>query len=253
MKSFSFLASLATLSAVCLAIGCSPKSDGDKGSGGTGGGAGSGTAGSGTAGEAGASGGSAGSGTSGSSGSAGSGTAGSAGVGPGPIGWTQVQLIDDTTDPMETLHCMGSDTVSGILFNSLDQGWIVTRQGGPGSDISGGAVFKAKATSVDAVLFSGTADPLCYVVAGGGIEFNGIQKLGNDYLALSAACSVIISRDGGNTFGIELNSAQDELGINNIYAFRQLPGGGTFMFQNRIVSTSNKAPGTMSIGNWTEV
>src|SRR5262249_9665496 len=106
--------------------------------------AGAGTAGAGTAraGTAGAGAARAGAGTAGA-GTAGAGTAGS---GPGTPGWTVVPLIDDTLDPANTIQRTGDDFVSGIYFASLDDGWVVTREGRQGSD--GGAVFKANHNTV---------------------------------------------------------------------------------------------------------
>jgi len=43
---------------------------------------------------------------------------------------------------LHRLHRKDSDWVSGIYFASVDDGWVVSRQGGPGSDISGGAVLE---------------------------------------------------------------------------------------------------------------
>src|SRR5205085_4116682 len=86
-----------------------------------------------------------------------------------------------------------------IYFNSVDEGWVTTV--GDGSSAShGGAVFKAKAKSVTSVLFSGNRDGLCQI---GMIDFFGIDKTPDGFVALAQACDVIASHDGGKTFDIE--------------------------------------------------
>jgi hypothetical protein len=258
MRNHPILISCVAIAGVIAACSSS-KSD----SNGAAGAAGSGTAGSatnsgGTAGSATNSGGSAGTSTGsggeagdvGSGGTSGSGTAGSSGTGgavqPGAPGWTAVALLDDMTDPQNTIVRSGNDLVSGIYFASLDDGWVTTR-GSQGSFGNGGAVYKAKSTSLTSILFSANQTVPCL---GGNMDFMGIDKSPDGYNILGIACNIVASHDAGKTFAVVANDAAS-FGIEQTLAMRSFSGGTMMFADTGYVATSTDAPGPTS--TWTTI
>jgi Photosynthesis system II assembly factor YCF48 len=266
MKSISLFASLAAVSVLHVATGCSSKSDTSTGtagaSGNTAGATGSSAGASGntagasgsTAGTSGSSGGTSGNGEAGTTATGEAGDTGSSGAGTsgsGAPGWTVIPLLDDHSDPSNVLNRAGVDDVSGIYFNSLDDGWVTTRQGTNSDTATGGAIFKAKSTSLTSILFSGNRDGNCFVSAGGGIDFQGLEPSPTGFVALAYACDVIQSHDGGKTFALEKNQMSDQLSINAVLAMRPVPQGGTVMAMDNYVATTAGNPGPTA--DWTTV
>jgi hypothetical protein len=200
-------------------------------------------------------GGTAGTSTGGTTGDGGPGTGGADGggtaPGPGTPGWTAITLLDDMTDPSNVLSRAGVDLVSAIYFASLDDGWVATRQGDNSDVATGGAIFKAKATSLTSILFSGNRDGTCFVSAGGGIDFQGFDKSPTGLVALAYGCDVIQSTDNGKTFALEKNQASDQLGIEPILAMRPIPSGGTLIASDNYFDSSPTPPGPTA--DWTTI
>jgi hypothetical protein len=165
---------------------------------------------------------------------------------PGQKGWTAVPLIDDTTDPANTVFRAGNDLVTGIHFASLDDGWVAT-QGSDQTFSNGGAVFKAKQKTVTKVLFGGNRDGLCLL---GTIDFHGIEKTPDGLVALSYACDVIASHDGGATFGIEPAASGDKFGIEEVLVMRRGASGTVMVGETGYVSTTPGAAGPTAL--WTD-
>jgi hypothetical protein len=188
-----------------------------------------------------------GTGGSGTGGGTGGGSSSSGGGGPGMPGWTVMPLIDDKTDPNNVVFRTGNDLVSGIHFASLDDGYITT-QGSGQTFGNGGAIFKAKHTSVESVAFGGNRDGLCLI---GTIDFQGLDKSPDGYIALGYACDVIASHDGGKTFGIEPAGSGDNFGIEPVLAMRSLAKGALLVGETGYISQSDIAPGPNA--NWTGV
>jgi hypothetical protein len=261
MRNHSLLISAAAIAGIV--ISCSSSSDKSAGGGGASNGGSSSNAGANskagatsnagatseagvTGSDAGASNGGSGSSEAGAAGT--TGEAGEAGTGPGATGWTAIPLLDDTTAAAHKVIRSDNDLVSGIYFNSIDDGWVTTR-GSQGSFGDGGAVYKAKSKSLTSILFSGNRNGLCL---SGSIDFQGLDKTPDGFVALAYACDVIASHDGGKTFTIARNEpGADPLGIEQVLAMRET-STGTFMFADSgYVDTAPTAPGANA--DWTTV
>jgi hypothetical protein len=175
------------------------------------------------------------------------GEAGAGTTGPGATGWTAIPLLDDMTDTNNTVTRSDNDLVSGIYFNSIDDGWVTTR-GSQGSFGDGGAIYKAKSKSLTSLLFSGHRDGLCQL---GGIDFQGIDKSPDGFVALAYACDVIASHDGGKTFTIARNEAGTDLGIEQTLAMRSTSTGTIMFADTGYIDTAPTAPGPTA--DWTTV
>lgn len=174
------------------------------------------------------------------------GTMSTTGGGPGTPGWTAVPLIDDTTDPERTIFRTGNDLISGIYFSSLDDG-LVTTIGDEQTFGNGGAVFKATQKQVTNVLFGGNRNGLCLL---GTINFLGIEKLDDRIVALTHACDIVSSKDGGASFDIEANGV-DQFGIQQVLAMRSRADGTFAALNSRYFAKTSGAPGPNSI--WDDV
>lgn len=211
------LTSIRLVAPLCLLVAglpaCQQKGQ-DDGTGGTGDTSTGPTSGSSVAGTGGAGTGGAGTGGAGTGGAGGDGsTSSTGGSGPGDPGWTLVPLIDDESDPeFGTIVRKGIDTITGIRFESLDDGYLVSR-----STPNGGAVFKTTHDEVTDLQFSGRHKPRCS--QSGFVNFQGIDKSPDGYYALTNACENVVSRDGGATFAEESNGG-DQLALEGVFAMR---------------------------------
>ncbi len=172
---------------------------------------------------------------------------GGAGVGPGAPGWTAIPLLDDMTDPDSAVYRKDNDLVTGIYFASQDDGWVTTRSSNQTFGY-GGAIYKATRTSLTSILFSGNRDGLCL---GGSINFWGIDKSPDGYVALAYACDVIASHDGGDTFGIERNEAGSNLGVEHVYALRPRANETLMYADSGYLAKTSGAPGPQA--DWSTV
>lgn len=173
-------------------------------------------------------------------------TSTSSSTGGGAKGWTLVPLLDDTSDPANKVFRSDNDLVTGIYFSSIDDGWVTTK-GSQGSFGDGGAIYKAKQKQLTSLLFSGNRNGLCLV---GSIDFGGIDKSPDGFVALGYACDVIASHDGGKTFGIEPALAGQEFGIERVLAMRSR-ASDTLMVADTgyLAATAQGAPGPKA--TWT--
>jgi hypothetical protein len=220
---------------------CVPKGETHPGSGGAGGGGAS----TGTSTDT-SSGTGMGGGATGTGGGSATTSTGAGGDMPGAPGWTAVPLLDDATDPNKMVYRAGNDLVTGIHFASLDDGWVTT-QGSEQTFGNGGAVFKAKQKQVSKVLFGGNRNGLCLL---GTIDFHGIEKTTDGFVALAYACDVIASHDGGATFGIESAEAGEQLGIEDVLVMRRRANDTLIVADTGYVSITPGAPGPASV--WTD-
>lgn len=152
--------------------------------------------------------------------------------------WVPMPLVDDTSNPDETVYREGNDLVSGIYFETPDRGFVVT-QGANESFGDGGAVFAASGTAIERVLFSGDDAGLSLL---GSVDFIGIDKTQAGFIALAHASDIVASTDGGASFSIARNGA-GQLGIEPVLAFRQTPAGSTLVRKSGVVTISSSAPG----------
>lgn len=157
---------------------------------------------------------------------------------PGGGGWTQLHLLDDTTDPNDTLHHAGNDLVTGIHYASDDDGYVVT-QGDHDTASDGGAVFKATRTEVTSIAFRGY-EGLSIL---GAVDFVGIEPTDDGYIALAYAADLIASRDGGATFQIEKNGGPEDFGLEAVLAFQESASGATMIRDTGVVTVTAGAPG----------
>ena len=135
--------------------------------------------------------------------------------------------------------------MTGIYFSALDSG-IVATQGANQTFGNGGAVYKASQKSLDKLLFSGNRNGLCLL---GSIDFTGVEKTADGYVATAYACDVIASHDGGATFDIAKNGAGDTFGIESVLAMRVLPGRTVAAFGTSYLMDTTSAPGPSSLWN----
>lgn len=159
--------------------------------------------------------------------------------------WTVVELIDDATDPTDTVLRKDQDLVMAIYFESPDKGFILT-QGDRRSSGSGGAVFKATGSAVTSVAYS-DANSLQSP------SFIGIQPTPTGYIALAAANQIVSSVDGGNTFKLTKNGEGDQFGIEYTLAFQLSATGTTVVRDTGVVTTSddpNPGPNTVYEDVW---
>ena len=180
-------------------------------------------------------------------GAGGEGATGSGGTGPGMPGWTIVPLLDDKTDPNNVVFRAGNDLVTGIHFASKDEGWVTT-SGSNETFSYGGAIFKASQNQITDLLFSGNRDGLCLL---GTIDFHGIDKSPDGFVALGYACDVIASHDGGKTFGIEPALAGDQFGIEQIMAMRARATDTLMVSDSGYLSVTKGQPGPNAV--WTDI
>jgi len=157
---------------------------------------------------------------------------GGGGGGGSKIGdWTIVELIDDATDPTDTVLRKDQDLVSAIYFASPDKGFVLT-QGALRSSGSGGAVFKATSSAVTSVAYS-DANSLQTP------SFIGLQPTPTGYIALAAANEIVSSVDGGATFKLTKNGEGDQFGIEYTLAFQLSATGTTIVRDTGVVTTSD--------------
>ena len=245
----SFASPVVVLGVIGALVGCGAKDNGSPsgaGAGATGSGA-STTTGGGQGGGGGTTTGTgAGSTTDGSTTNGSTGTT-STGTGAGTTGWTPVALIDDNSDPANTVFRGGNDLVTGIFFSSINAGWVTTA-GSNESFQNGGAVFKATQKQITKILFSGNRDGLCQL---GSIDFHGIDKNADGFVALAYACDVIASHDGGQTFTITPALAGDSFGIESVLAMRTRATDTLMVSESGYLSVTNGAPGPNAL--WTDI
>jgi hypothetical protein len=169
-----------------------------------------------------------------SDGGGGGGSGGGGSVG----GWTAMPLLDDSSRPDRVVNHKGLDVVTGIYYESPDKGFIVSQEGG--NEVRGGAVFTANRSAVTAVAFSGDGTGLRLL---GSIDFTGLERTANGYIAMAYANDVISSTDGGATFKIAKNGAPDDFGIEPVMAYQVTSTGTTLVRDTGVITVSSDAPG----------
>jgi len=140
-------------------------------------------------------------------------------------------LIDDGS-----VQRADNDLVTGIYFASADDGYVVT-QGDMGSFGDGGAVFKAGATAVKSLAFSGKNGGPSEL---GGVDFVGLQPTPSGIAAFAYSADLVASTDHGATFAIAKNG--DLAGIEPLLGFQQSASGTTVVRDTGVVSVSSSAP-----------
>lgn len=168
---------------------------------------------------------------------------GSGGGGGTVAGWTQMPLLDDLSSSARAVYHKGNDLVTGIHYESPDKGFIVS-QGANETYARGGAVFKASASAVTAIAFSGDDTGLRQR---GAIAFTGLERTPTGYIAMAYATDVIASHDGGATFTIQGNSNAERFGIEPVLAFQVVSAGPatgtTLVRETGVVTVSSTPPG----------
>ncbi len=170
--------------------------------------------------------------------------AGSSGGGtatPGEKGWAAVPLIDDERDPENIAYHAGNDTVTGIYFNAIDDGFVTTNSSP--QTRAGGALFRAKHKQVTAVLLDGNA----HTCLAGDTNYNGIVKTSKGYVALAHSCDYFSSDDGGATFGVKTAGVPDSFGIQRAITYRETATGGLLVTDSAEVAVSNAPPNPNAI------
>lgn len=152
-----------------------------------------------------------------------------------PKPWAPIPLLDDTSGSRNVYH-QGNDLVSGIYFESPTKGFIVSQGSGETSG-RGGAVFASSGRAVTSVLFSGDGTGINLV---GAVDFTGIAKTTDGYIAMSYANDVILSRNGGASFSIEKNGNLG--GVEPILGYRVTATGTTLVRETGVVDTASSAP-----------
>ena len=153
--------------------------------------------------------------------------------------WAAMPLVDDTSVPGDTVYHQGNDVVTGIYFTTPTTG-VITSTGANQTSADGGAVFEASGTAVTSVAFSGNGTGLSLV---GAVDFTGIEKTPNGFIAMAHANDAVTSTDGGHTFSIQKNG-RNQMGIEPMLAYRQTATGATLVRSSGVVTvTTGSAPG----------
>jgi hypothetical protein len=182
-------------------------------------------------------------GTSGNSGGGGTGSDGGNGSGSGSGNgggeWTTMPLVDDTANNVVRKQ----DRVSGIYFESLNKGWIVS-QGADQSFGHGGAVFTASQHAVTSIALSGAKGGPS---VSGTTDFIGIEKTPTGYIAMSSPAALVQSTNGGATFKISALDTGTEFALEPILDWRVTSTGTTLVRENGYVTTAASAPGSDTV------
>jgi hypothetical protein len=176
------------------------------------------------------------------------GSGGSGGLPKGAPGWTLVKLMNDERNPDDIVFHEGNDLVTGIFFNGLDDGYIAT-SGDEGTFNDGGAIFRAKQKQVTEVLFGG--DDKGSTCFGGAVTYAGVQKTKSGYVAMAHACELVVSEDGGKSFGFKAVGAGKPFGIERVLAYRETATGAMLVRDTGVVSVTTSPPGPNAI--WDDV
>jgi hypothetical protein len=163
-------------------------------------------------------------------------TDGGGGGGGGGGGWKAMPLLDDGS-----VTRSDNDLVTGIYFASPDDGYVVT-QGDMGSFGEGGAVFKASASEVTSLAFSGKDGGPSEE---GGVDFVGVDPTPGGIVAFAYSADVVASTDHGATFTIVKDG--NLAGIEPVLALRQSASGTTIVRDTGVVSTAPSAPGPSAV------
>jgi hypothetical protein len=229
---------LGTLSVAACTIQDNDKDQDSDDNGGAGRGASSGQGGAGSGGVSGVGG--AGTGGSGTGGTGTSGTGG--GAMPGAKGWTAMPLVDDKRTENTVFHS-GNDMVTGIYFNSLNEGFVATT-GSNQTFSQGGALFRATQKQVTDIAIGGDGLVKCLL---GSLNFVGVEKTSKGYVARAHACELIASEDGGKSFVVQAVGVGDPFGIERVLAFRETGSGALLVRDSGVVSVTTAAPGPNAI------
>lgn len=165
----------------------------------------------------------------------------------GPRGWVALPLIDDDRSrPGESIEHVGQDLVTGLHFrNAEGDGVIVTREGGRGV---GGAVYHVEDGVVDRILLARPDGDLCLL---GALEFGGLTRTDDGYLAHAQACGLWVSRDDGETFAVEGSDATDTLGFEELLQWQASRGVTRALRDNGAVAETGDVPGPRAV--WTDI
>jgi hypothetical protein len=150
--------------------------------------------------------------------------------------WVVMPLLDEA----EIWH-EGSDLVTGIHFQDLDHGVIVTRPSG--SNREGGAIFGATADEVTDIRLPVT-DGLCST---GTFQYGGIVPTEDGYVAMAHACDLVSSEDGGESFQIAPVGVGDPFGIEAVLAFATSGSRTVIVRDTGVVSATEDPPGPSAV------
>lgn len=154
-------------------------------------------------------------------------------------GWKAMPLLDDNSNPDDPGWHTGRSLVTGVHFSSLDEGVVVVA-GDNGTEQVGGAVFGARADAVTDIRFVGR-DSICST---GPSDFHGLVATPDGYVALTEACALVASQDGGRTFAQSLMiGGGDPIALEKALALRVTAAGTVLVRDTGVVSRANSAPG----------
>lgn len=160
--------------------------------------------------------------------------------------WTAMPLLDDESNPDNPGWHEGRSRVTGVRFSSLDEGVVVVAADNGGR--VGGAVFGARADAITDIKLTGR-DSIC---SSGASDFHGLAATPDGYVALTEACLLASSRDGGRTFTAELmGGGGDPLALEKTLGLRVTAAGSVLVRDTGVVSRSATAPGPTAI--WEDV
>jgi photosystem II stability/assembly factor-like uncharacterized protein len=161
-------------------------------------------------------------------------------------GWTAMPLLDDNTDPDNPGWHEGRSLVTGVRFTSLDDGVVTVAADNGG--MAGGAVFGARADEVTEIRFAGR-DSICST---GPSDFHGLAETPDGMVALTEACALVASHDGGRTFAAaRMGGGGDPLALEKTLGLRVTGAGSVIVRDTGVVSRSASAPGDAAI--WEDV
>jgi photosystem II stability/assembly factor-like uncharacterized protein len=168
-------------------------------------------------------------------------------TGDGDGGWTAMPLLDDNSTPDNPGWYEGRALVTGVRFTSRDEG-VVTVAADNSSGNVGGAIFGARADAVTDIRFSGR-DSVCST---GSSDFHGLVATPDGMIALTEACALVASHDGGRTFtGTRMGGGGDTQGLEKTLGLRVTAAGSVIVRDTGVVARSATAPGETAI--WEDV
>ncbi len=161
-------------------------------------------------------------------------------------GWTAMPLLDDNSNPDDPGWHEGRSLVTGVRFTSLDEGVVVVAADNGG--MVGGAVFGARADEITDIRLTGRES----VCSTGASSFHGLVGTPDGMVALTEACALVASHDGGRSFtATRMGGGGDTQGIEKALALRVTAAGSVLVRDTGVVSRSATEPGEAAI--WEDV
>ncbi len=161
-------------------------------------------------------------------------------------GWKAMPLLDDNSDPDTPGWHEGRSLVTGVRFTALDHGVVVVAA--DNGVQTGGAIFGARAEEVTGFLFA-ERDSICST---GAYDFHGLMDTPNGMVALTDACALVASHDGGRTFtATRMGTGGDPIGIEKALALRVTGAGSVIVRDTGVVARTPGVPGESAV--WTDI